>query len=76
MTNVVFLQQKSRAHCIVRLCHATGQFPAKLFYLVRQVLLLSDSSYFKVLECTQNLLWRSEIERYCEVQWLTTIPGM
>ena len=71
-----FCDKKGRARCIGRPCHAAGQFPAKLFYLVRLVLLLSHSSYFKVFECTQKLLWRSENERFCEVRLLTTIPGM
>ena len=41
-TNVAFSQQKSRVRCVVRRFHAAEQFPAKLFYLVRLVLLLSD----------------------------------
>ena len=76
MTNVAFSQQKSRVRCVVRRGHAPGQFPAKLFYLVRLVLLLSDLSCFGVLERRQKLLWRLEIERFCEVRWLTTISGM
>ena len=75
-TNVAFSQQKSRVRCVVRRGHAAGQFPAKVFYLVRLVLLLSDLSYFKVLERRQKLLWRLEIEGFCEVRWLTTISGM
>ena len=66
-TNVAFSQQKSRVRCVVRRGHAARQFPAKLLYLVRLVLLLSDLSYFKVLERRQKLLWRLEIERFCEV---------
>ena len=75
-TNVAFSQQKSRVRCVVRRGHAAGQFPGKLFYLVRLVLLLSDLSYCNVLERRQKLLWRLEIEGFCEVRWLTTISGM
>ena len=67
LTNVAFLQQKSRVRCVVRRGRAAGQFAAKLFYLVRLVLLLSDLSYFKVLERRQKLLWRLEIEGFCKV---------
>ena len=76
MTNVAFSQQKSRVRCVVRRGHAAGQFATKLFYLVGLVLLLSDLSYFKVLERREKLLWRLEIEGFCEVRWLTTISGM
>ena len=76
ITNVAFSQQKSRVRCIVYRGHTAKQFPVKLFYLVRMVLLLSDSSYFKVLDCTQKLLWKLEIEGFCKVQWLMTISGM
>ena len=75
-TNVAFSQQKSRVRCLVRRGHTAGQFPAKLFYLVGLVLLLSDLSYFKVLERGQRLLWRLEIEGFCEARWLTTTSGM
>ena len=75
-TNVAFSQQKSRVRCVVRRSHTAGQFPAKLFYLVRLVLLPSDLSFFKVLERRQKLLWRLEIEHFCEVRWLTTNSGM
>ena len=75
-TNVAFSQQKSRVRCVVRRGHTAGQFAAKLLYLVSLVLLLSDLSYFKVLERRQKLLWRLEIEGFCKVRWLTTISGM
>ena len=56
MTNV-FLQQKSRVRCVVCCGHTAGQFAAKLFHLVRLVLLLSDLTLLLLRSSIDDLVF-------------------